>query len=488
MKQKRLLSMVLKQRNLGKASFSVQRVIGKGSFGTVHAAQVKGCSKWLALKECKTEGMSPRLLSHLYREFQMLRRVSSSASGKEASFIVLLQASFYEKKTVFFVIDFMAGGDLIFHKHKSKEKRLTEEQTQFCIACVILALSHLHTNVGMLHRDIKPANVLVDESGYCRIADFGLSFPFEKEFECSPSCPKSGTLHYLSPEAYRAQSRQGPAHDVYATAITMFYLSTPPRVRLFDDAADWKDIPQNELLTFLSTKEETKMNGSSETVHAGDENREKNEEAALAVPIPNLVNQSPVSKTVDDTKKDKKENFVCPDCGEGFCIHRPENRGSNHTAQTANGMRSKLEFQKAVADERKNLEAWFCAKHKNMLNYRRIVNSPQMVSFLEMCTLLKAEKRLGGSKAHNYTEELKQHDWFAMLDWDALLSREIKSPLHFNRRRASVQSGALDLDQDINKGRRKSISEQSAAKIDQVQYSEEQLAEMFSSIKYQRTL
>jgi len=38
----------------------------------------------------------------------------------------------------------------------------------------IAALGAIH-RMGVIHRDIKPANILIDESGTCRLVDFGLS-------------------------------------------------------------------------------------------------------------------------------------------------------------------------------------------------------------------------------------------------------------------------------------------------------------------------
>ena len=39
---------------------------------------------------------------------------------------------------------------------------------------MILALEYLHKN-GILHRDIKPENMVLDEKGYLRITDLGIS-------------------------------------------------------------------------------------------------------------------------------------------------------------------------------------------------------------------------------------------------------------------------------------------------------------------------
>ena len=38
----------------------------------------------------------------------------------------------------------------------------------------MLALEHMHQE-GVVYRDLKPENILIDNEGYLRITDFGLS-------------------------------------------------------------------------------------------------------------------------------------------------------------------------------------------------------------------------------------------------------------------------------------------------------------------------
>lgn len=40
--------------------------------------------------------------------------------------------------------------------------------------CVILALGHLHKN-NIIYWDLKLENILLDEKGFAKIADFGLT-------------------------------------------------------------------------------------------------------------------------------------------------------------------------------------------------------------------------------------------------------------------------------------------------------------------------
>ena len=54
------------------------------------------------------------------------------------------------------------------------EERLTEKGCRFYIAQVILAIEYLHKN-QIIYRDLKPENILIDQNGYIKLTDFGLS-------------------------------------------------------------------------------------------------------------------------------------------------------------------------------------------------------------------------------------------------------------------------------------------------------------------------
>ena len=66
----------------------------------------------------------------------------------------------------------MRGGNL--YDHLFANKRLPEEVVKFIGAQVALGIGYLHAN-NVVHRDLKPENVLLDEEGYCYLADFGLA-------------------------------------------------------------------------------------------------------------------------------------------------------------------------------------------------------------------------------------------------------------------------------------------------------------------------
>jgi serine/threonine protein kinase len=67
---------------------------------------------------------------------------------------------------------------------------------KFYAAQIILALEYLHKS-DILYRDLKPENCLIDEFGYLKLADFGLSKMNVKKDNAKSIC---GTPEYLAPE------------------------------------------------------------------------------------------------------------------------------------------------------------------------------------------------------------------------------------------------------------------------------------------------
>mmetsp|Transcript_14476 Transcript_14476/g.10198 ORF Transcript_14476/g.10198 Transcript_14476/m.10198 type:complete len:89 (+) Transcript_14476:1962-2228(+) len=68
--------------------------------------------------------------------------------------------------------EFMRGGDL-FH-HLLERKRFSEEEVKFIGAQIVLALGYYHKK-DIVYKDLKAENILVQDNGYIKLADHGLS-------------------------------------------------------------------------------------------------------------------------------------------------------------------------------------------------------------------------------------------------------------------------------------------------------------------------
>jgi serine/threonine protein kinase len=89
----------------------------------------------------------------------------------------------------------------------------------------LLAFNHLHSK-NVLYRDLKPENVLVDQDGYLKITDFGLS---SFEGEAQPENTLTGTAEYISPELLQG-ANSTRASDWWSFGIIVYEMLTglPP--------------------------------------------------------------------------------------------------------------------------------------------------------------------------------------------------------------------------------------------------------------------
>ncbi len=102
---------------------------------------------------------------------------------------------FQNEFRIYFFLKYVRGGNL--YEHLFVKKRFDENIVKFYAAQVAVALGYLHNN-NIVHRDLKPENVLIDESGYIYLADFGLAKFLRNQADQTFSF--CGTAEYLAPE------------------------------------------------------------------------------------------------------------------------------------------------------------------------------------------------------------------------------------------------------------------------------------------------
>lgn len=183
---------ILKDNERGKKvkieDFNLLQVLGKGAHGKVMLAEHIETKRQSAIKIIKK--------SHIIKAKQLEHTISEKnvLTTMRNNFIVDLTHCFQNKEKIYFSMEFMKGGELF--QHLRKVKQFSEEETRFIAGCLVLALKHLHDN-DFIYRDLKPENVLLDESGYCKLTDFGLSKKLSFEEKAKTFC---GTPEYMSPE------------------------------------------------------------------------------------------------------------------------------------------------------------------------------------------------------------------------------------------------------------------------------------------------
>jgi len=86
-------------------------------------------------------------------------------------FLVGLHFSFQTADKLYFVLDYINGGELFYHLQR--ERCFLEPRARFYAAEIASALGYLHS-LNIVYRDLKPENILLDSQGHIVLTDFGL--------------------------------------------------------------------------------------------------------------------------------------------------------------------------------------------------------------------------------------------------------------------------------------------------------------------------
>ena len=195
--------------------------LGKGSFGTVLLVRHVVTGKLYAQKQFRKASLTvhKKLVEQTKTERMVLESVNRHP------FVVKLFYAFQDHEKLYLILEYAQGGELF--THLAMERMFEEDAAAFYMAEMVLALEHLHQNVGVLYRDLKPENCLLDRQGHLLLTDFGLSkIALSDDDRCNSSL---GTIEYMAPEVIQAKP-YGKACDWWSLGALGYDLLTgsPP--------------------------------------------------------------------------------------------------------------------------------------------------------------------------------------------------------------------------------------------------------------------
>lgn len=228
--------------------YRIERVLGQGSFGITYVANVrlKGrlgaieSTAMVAIKEFFLRDVSSRnglrvfsvsdstLCSDYRRDFM---REAQNLSRLDNDHIVKVLETIEENDTVYYVMEYLSGGNL--DQHILSHGKLSCREALDIAIQIGEALKCMHAQ-HMLHLDLKPLNVMRGEDGHIVLIDFGLSKCFGADGQPESSTRiGQGTTGYAPIEQHSFKKADGfmPTLDIYALGATLFKMltgSVPP--------------------------------------------------------------------------------------------------------------------------------------------------------------------------------------------------------------------------------------------------------------------
>ena len=169
--------------------FKQLKVIGKGAFGKVFLVQKENTNEYYAMKRLKkSELKNKKQKEHILNERDTLIKLNHP-------FIVKLYYAFQDENNLYFITEFMQGGQLFTYLKNNAQ--LKTKQAKFYLSEILLGLEYIHKN-NIIYRDLKPENILIDKNGHIKLSDFGLSKILNENNDITYTF--CGTSYYQAPE------------------------------------------------------------------------------------------------------------------------------------------------------------------------------------------------------------------------------------------------------------------------------------------------
>jgi serine/threonine protein kinase len=177
-------------------AYNLERIIGKGQFGTVYFGSERSTGKPIAGKCVDKAVLSSKLLRQMELEIKTMKQVQSD-------YVVKLYDVLMTTNNVYLIMEFCAGGDLdhFIKKHGPVPEHIARKW----ISQMLCAFMTLQAN-KILHRDLKLANLLLTqedpELADIKLADFGFARILN---ENSMAQTQLGTPLFMAPEIFNRE-------------------------------------------------------------------------------------------------------------------------------------------------------------------------------------------------------------------------------------------------------------------------------------------
>jgi serine/threonine protein kinase len=133
-------------RDVTLEDFHFIAVLGRGAFGKVMLATEKSTNQLYAIKALKKEFI---IQNDDVKSVKLEKFIFQAASQQHHPFLVNLHSAFDSPARIYFVMEYVAGGDLMCHIQE--KKRFHQGRARFYACEVLTAVQYFHAN-GIIYR------------------------------------------------------------------------------------------------------------------------------------------------------------------------------------------------------------------------------------------------------------------------------------------------------------------------------------------------
>ena len=263
------------RRDLG-GQFQINELLGRGGMSLVYLAYEIQLNRPVALK------VLPLQLAYGPDAAERFEREAKIAAALDHPHIVPIYRVGATGTFLWYSMKRVKGRSLA--EILEQTGNLTLEETLGILEQAGSALQYAHRH-GVVHRDVKPANLMIEESGWVLVCDFGVAKAFGN-VALTQSGSSLGTPRYMAPEQFEKSGVDGRT-DQYSLAIITYecltgsppftgdslgelvrkhLLEPPPRIT--DKRPDLPAHAADVLLKALSKKPDERFRDVAEFIHA----------------------------------------------------------------------------------------------------------------------------------------------------------------------------------------------------------------------------
>jgi serine/threonine protein kinase len=200
--------------------YRIVKLLGRGGYGAVFAAEHTGTGQPVALKLLASD---PNQLGD-ENQRRFFREAAITARLRHPNTVRVHDFGQAENGALFMALELIEGPTLAQKQHEfsKRGKAMPELQAIDMAIAVLRSLGEAHT-ADLVHRDLKPANIMYaavpGEDPVVKVLDFGIVRARDSSLTASGTA--LGTPEYMSPEQCSGEPMDGRS-DLYSLGVILF--------------------------------------------------------------------------------------------------------------------------------------------------------------------------------------------------------------------------------------------------------------------------